>query len=66
MALCEYNPDREANARAPSFATVFDPSSWSKERSSFFASSRCLTKARNARSRDPSSTQRANSLKTPV
>ena len=51
---------------APFLATVFAPSPWSRERSNFWAASRCLTEATKARSSEPSSAQRANSLKTPV
>src|SRR5207248_1868708 len=50
----------------PFLATVLEPSPWSRERSNFLASSNSLTEAMKARSREPSSAQRANNLKTPV
>src|SRR5882724_5403089 len=55
-----------AKGLAPFLATVFEPSPWSRERSNFLAASRCWTEAMKARSSEPSSAQRANSLKTPV
>src|SRR5215813_4797709 len=55
-----------ANGLAPFLATVFEPSPWRRERSNFRAASKCLTEAMKARSSEPSSAQRANSLKTPV
>jgi len=54
-----------ATARAPLWATVFEPAPGSKERARGWASSRYGTQASNARSREPSCAQRATSLTTP-
>jgi hypothetical protein len=53
------------DSSAPFLATVFAPSPGSRERANLWAASSCLTEAPKARSSEPSSAPRANSLKTP-
>lgn len=51
-----------ADSVAPFLATVFEPSPWSKLKSSFFSCDKCLTEATKAFFNEPSSAQRAKSL----